>query len=167
MADRLAPSERHAFAHGGRTVYEWDQTLHEVNVYVATPPGTRARDLDVTIARNRLRFGLKGNPPFMDLPLARPAKVSESTWTLEDGELHVTLAKLEAGEPWPAAIEGHEAGMAEQRAEQQRLLLERFQREHPGFDFSQATFNGEAPNPRTFLGGMGSGGSGGSGGGGP
>ena len=26
--------------------------------------------------------------------------------------------------------------------------------QHPGFDFSGATFNGEAPNPRSFMGGM-------------
>ena len=26
--------------------------------------------------------------------------------------------------------------------------------QHPGFDFSGATFNGDAPNPRTFMGGM-------------
>ena len=26
--------------------------------------------------------------------------------------------------------------------------------QHPGFDFSGATFNGQAPNPRTFMGGM-------------
>lgn len=26
--------------------------------------------------------------------------------------------------------------------------------QHPGFDFSGAQFSGEAPNPRTFLGGM-------------
>lgn len=134
--------------------------------------------------------------------------MSESTWTLEDGELHVTLSKLEAGAPWPAAIAGHEADALTRQREQQRLLLERFQREvrslvccwqgvwlpfactallpvvlcclplltrhtkhlplppplrvknrahqqHPGFDFSQATFNGEAPDPRTFLGGIG------------
>ena len=26
--------------------------------------------------------------------------------------------------------------------------------QHPGFDFSGAKFSGEAPNPRTFMGGM-------------
>jgi hypothetical protein len=41
-----------------------------------------------------------------------------------------------------------------QQQEQQRMMLERFQKEHPGFDFSGATFSGEAPNPRTFMGGM-------------
>jgi hypothetical protein len=34
-------------------------------------------------------------------------------------------------------------------------MLERFQEENPGFDFRDATFNGEVPNPRTFMGGVG------------
>ena len=33
-------------------------------------------------------------------------------------------------------------------------MLERFQEEHPGFDFSNAEFNGSIPNPRTFMGGV-------------
>jgi len=38
---------------------------------------------------------------------------------------------------------------------QKKLMLERFQAEHPGFDFSNAEFNGSVPDPRTFMGGMG------------
>jgi hypothetical protein len=41
----------------------------------------------------------------------------------------VTLTKLEAGEPWPAVIRGHEVDVLTQQQEQQRLMLERFQRE--------------------------------------
>jgi hypothetical protein len=33
-------------------------------------------------------------------------------------------------------------------------LLERFQQENPGFDFSQATMNGQVPDARTFMGGI-------------
>ena len=33
-------------------------------------------------------------------------------------------------------------------------MLERFQEENPGFDFSNAQFNGQAPNPRDFMGGV-------------
>jgi len=58
------------------------------------------------------------------------------------------------GEPWPSAIAGHQLDPMAQQQEQQRMMLERFQKEHPGFDFSGATFSGEAPNPRTFMGGM-------------
>lgn len=38
--------------------------------------------------------------------------------------------------------------------EQKTLMLERFQAEHPGFDFSGAEFSGSAPDPRTFMGGV-------------
>lgn len=191
----------------------------------------------------------------------RPPLPNPPTHPKEDGELTISLTKLQPGEPWPAAIKGHEPDALTQQQEQQRLMLERFQREvrgataegagsgeglgahrafagqlahaawrpsfgpacaplsravsiglacgarrqprrlncsassagavraprspartallphppiptsgpnppnpltppppsvqHPGFDFSQATFNGEVPNPRTFLGGMG------------
>jgi hypothetical protein len=33
-------------------------------------------------------------------------------------------------------------------------MLERFQEEHPGFDFSDAEFNGQVPEARTFMGGV-------------
>ena len=33
--------------------------------------------------------------------------------------------------------------------------LERFQEENPGFDFSGASFNGQVPDPKNFMGGVG------------
>uniref|UniRef100_A0A7S0RNW8 CS domain-containing protein n=1 Tax=Chlamydomonas leiostraca TaxID=1034604 RepID=A0A7S0RNW8_9CHLO len=151
--DRLAPSERHAYKHGGRVVYEWDQAYTEVNIYVPVPPGTRAKQLYCDLTPHTLKFGLTPNPPYLQGNLAAPIKVSESFWTLEDGVLHVTLQKAQPGEPWPCAIAGHEVDAVTQQQDTQRLMLERFQMEHPGFDFSGATFSGEAPNPRTFMGG--------------
>ncbi|KAJ9505878.1 hypothetical protein QJQ45_017847 [Haematococcus lacustris] len=71
----------------------------------------------------------------------------------EDGSLHITLQKLQQGEPWPSALRGHEADPLTQQRDTERLMLERFQQEHPGFDFSGASFNGSVPNPRTFMGG--------------
>jgi hypothetical protein len=35
-----------------------------------------------------------------------------------------------------------------------KLLLERFQEEHSGFDFSDAEVNGNVPDPRDFMGGI-------------
>lgn len=35
--------------------------------------------------------------------------------------------------------------------DKKRLMLERFQEEHPGFDFSDAKFSGQAPDPKTFM----------------
>jgi hypothetical protein len=34
------------------------------------------------------------------------------------------------------------------------MMLERFQEEHPGFDFSGAEFNGSVPEARDFMGGI-------------
>ncbi|RLN93889.1 hypothetical protein BBJ28_00012938 [Nothophytophthora sp. Chile5] len=42
-----------------------------------------------------------------------------------------------------------------QEATKRQMMLERFQEENPGFDFSNAEFNGAAPDPRTFMGGAG------------
>jgi hypothetical protein len=42
----------------------------------------------------------------------------------------------------------------EQEEIRKKMMLERFQEENPGFDFSSAEFNGGAPDPRTFMGGV-------------
>ena len=154
MADRLAPSTRHKFVHEGRTIYEWDQTISEVNVYVDVPPGIKSKQLFCTITAHHVSLGITGNPPYLDHDLADAAKVSESYWTLEDSVLHLTITKAQQGEPWPSAFQGHSFDEIAKQQEQQRLMLERFQLENPGFDFSGATFSRQAPNPRTFMGGM-------------
>jgi hypothetical protein len=69
----------------------------------------------------------------------------------EDGVLHIELDKAEEASTWPSAIAGHQIDVAKQQADQKRLMLERFQQEHPGFDFSGAQFTGDIPDPRTFM----------------
>ena len=44
---------------------------------------------------------------------------------------------------------------AAEEAEKARLMKERFAEEHPGLDFSGAEFNGAAPDPSKFMGGIG------------
>jgi hypothetical protein len=66
MAERLAPAARHTYAHDGRAIYQWDQTLDEVNVYVGAPP-VPANELFCTVQPTRVAFGLLGNPPFLDV----------------------------------------------------------------------------------------------------
>lgn len=51
----------------GRTVYEWEQSLEEVNLYIETPTGLRADNIDCKITPKHLRLGIKGNPPFIDV----------------------------------------------------------------------------------------------------
>ena len=155
MGDQLAPTSRHAFTHEGRVVYEWDQTLEEVNVYVSVPPGVRAGALDVSIKPSDVSIGIKGNPPYLAHDLSFPVKTEESFWTLASSELHVQLQKRERGKSWPCVFVGHgELDALAAQKEKQRLMKERFQMEHPGFDFSGAEFNGEAPDAATFMEGV-------------
>lgn len=155
MASMIAPGARKSFVHEGREVYQWDQTLDDVNLYIKPPPGVKAAHLDIVIASGHVRIGLKGNPPFIDEDLASSVIVKDSLWLMEDGEIHFTLTKAKKAETWPSVFKGHgELDEASKMEVQKRLLLERFQEEHPGFDFSGAEINGMVPDPRDFMGGV-------------
>ena len=84
-------------------------------------------------------------------------KPKESMWTLADNELNINLQKMNKAEVWDCALKGrggeHLDLMSKEEAKK-KILLERFQEEHPGFDFSNAEFNGAVPDARTFLGGV-------------
>ncbi|CAM9496300.1 unnamed protein product, partial [Phaeothamnion confervicola] len=55
------------FEYEGRTVYEWEQSLEEVNIYITPPPGITAGMIDCKIEHRHIRLGLKGAPPFLDV----------------------------------------------------------------------------------------------------
>mmetsp|Transcript_12552 Transcript_12552/g.29826 ORF Transcript_12552/g.29826 Transcript_12552/m.29826 type:complete len:157 (+) Transcript_12552:140-610(+) len=154
MGDKLAPNERHSYVHNGQVVYEWDQTLSEVNVYFQVPAGVTAKLIYCEISRKHLRLGIKPNPPYLDLDLFSTVQVDDSFWTLDGCNLQVCLEKASKGESWRAAFVGHEVDAFTAEKDQKRLMLERFQEENPGFDFSGADFNGQVPDPKTFMGGI-------------
>ena len=70
MTEKLAPGKRHQYIYQGRVVYEWYQTLEEVNLFVEVPPGVSAKQLDVKITASILKIGLSGNPPYLDVRIA-------------------------------------------------------------------------------------------------
>lgn len=69
MTEKLAPSKRHQYLHQGRVIYEWNQSLEEVNLYIEVPLGVSAKQLEVQVTATQLRIGLKGNPPYLDVSL--------------------------------------------------------------------------------------------------
>eukprot|EP00750_Incisomonas_marina_P025030 INCI5298.2.p1 GENE.INCI5298.2~~INCI5298.2.p1 ORF type:complete len:174 (+),score=39.99 INCI5298.2:102-623(+) len=143
------------FVHEGRTVYEWEQTIDEVKIYLHPPKGVTRRMLDIDIAERFIFVGIKGNPPFLHQQFYGQIKLDESFWMLDDGVIEISLQKQKKGEPWSAVFVGH--GQMNPLVEQQlskKLLLERFAEENPGFDFSNAEFSGNAPDPRKFMGGI-------------
>lgn len=168
------------FEYEGRTIYEWEQGLEEVNIYLAPPPGVPRSQIVITISHTHLKVGLKGVPaPFIDEDLGGPVKVDESTWTLDTSsstgarEINISLCKMNKAEVWVCALKGRadteggaagdgKGGDASSREVdavtkeelRRKMLLERFQEEHPGFDFSGAEFNGMVPEARTFMDGV-------------
>jgi len=154
----VGPPKRIPFIHNGQVIYEWEQTMEEVLIHVKPPQGVTSRMIDCTIAANRLTLGIKGNPPFLSEATFGTVVVDESFWQFdsETGELEINLQKMQKAATWASALRGHgELDTLAQSEVQKQMTLERFQEEHPGFDFSNAEFNGMAPDPRKFLGGVG------------
>ena len=127
--------------------------MAEVHVYIPIPLGAKKHAFDIKIQPKRLIVGLKGNPPYLDHALTNTVVADESFWTLNDGkELDIQLQKAASGEVWNAVFAGHAQINSMQKDKiAQQLVRERFMNEHPAFDFSQAEFQGSAPNPRTFM----------------
>eukprot|EP00584_Thalassiosira_punctigera_P023883 CAMPEP_0172554180 /NCGR_PEP_ID=MMETSP1067-20121228/53541_1 /TAXON_ID=265564 ORGANISM="Thalassiosira punctigera, Strain Tpunct2005C2" /NCGR_SAMPLE_ID=MMETSP1067 /ASSEMBLY_ACC=CAM_ASM_000444 /LENGTH=249 /DNA_ID=CAMNT_0013342501 /DNA_START=22 /DNA_END=771 /DNA_ORIENTATION=- len=171
---------RYIFSYGEKKVYEWEQSLEEVTIYIDAPmhqlPERNAASfIVVNILPNRLQVGLKGGDRcFIDEKTFDKVKTRESSWYLDDGVITIVLSKCFRGQTWEGVLCGHAApiggsgagsswrgGIREsidpftKQEIQRTLMLERFQEENPGFDFRDAKFNGEVPDPRTFMGGVG------------
>jgi len=159
-ATRKTNEGRYIFEVDGREIYEWEQSLEEVNIYIKAPPGVRASQIICDMRHNRLRIGLRGSDRyFIDEETFGGVMTEESSWYLDDGGiLNIVLVKSHRGETWDGALKGRDRmGAVDPFTRQQMqkdLMLQRFQEENPGFDFRGAEFNGEAPDPRTFMGGV-------------
>lgn len=46
------------------------------------PDGTRSKDLDVVIEKNRIKVAIKGQPAIMEGKMHADIKLEESTWHL-------------------------------------------------------------------------------------
>ena len=150
---------RYVFEYGGRKVYEWEQTLDDMTIYVEAPSlSLSASALVCEIRPSRLRLGLRGHDRFfLDEPTGSKVDTTESSWYLDDGIIHIVLVKAHRGETWDCPLRGRLEDPVDPMTKQQiqkDLLLERFQEENPGMDFRGASFNGEVPDPRSFMGGV-------------
>lgn len=130
MAEKLAPEKRHSFVHNGQKVFEWDQTLDEVNIYITLPPNVHSKQFYCKIQSKHLELGIKGNPPYLNHDLSSSVKTDSSFWTLEDDIMHITLQKREKGQTWASPILGQgQLDPYSTDLEQKRLMLQRFQEE--------------------------------------
>jgi hypothetical protein len=163
--------QRYIYLHHEKgAVYEWEQSMQEVIIYIAAPDFL-LRDpklIACQITSSHLQLGQQQQVAnqksyFLDQDIWQTVNVKDSTWCIEDEYICIYLQKANKGIVWEAALKGevNKAATAtvtlnptQLQYVQQRLMLERFQEENPGMDFRDATFNGSVPDPRTFMGGV-------------
>ena len=87
--------------------YYWTQTLHEVTIYVAVPPGTRAKDIQFQITSKSINLSLKGNAePLINGTLGGTNKHHEAMWALEDREVIVLTLEKVVETWWRCIVKG-------------------------------------------------------------
>ena len=73
---------RYIFEFQGKKIYEWEQSLEDVTIYIDVPPGKdKASDFDIEIRASKLRVGLKGHDRcFIEEDTFEKVDTSESSW---------------------------------------------------------------------------------------
>lgn len=162
---------RQQYCYNDNPVYEWEQTLEDVFVYIKTPeclldkfkdeikkslkPGQQLPKLEVVFTPKHLTVSLKGFPAYLDEDTAHNIKHTDCLWQRDGEEITITLVKAIKADTWMSVFKNHDQSNVFQKEEmQKKMLLERFQEEHGGFDFSDAEINGNVPDPKTFMGGI-------------
>ena len=117
---------RQKFQYDGRTIYEWEQSLEEVLIFIKPPPGITAAQINCKITSTRLTLGLRGaDKPFIDEEFPHRVKVDDSMWTLDNGEIEINLQKMAKAETWEMALKGHGQMDPFTKSEvQKKLMLE-------------------------------------------
>ena len=77
-------------------MYEWDQTLADISLYVQVPQGVKAKDLQVDIKADSVAFGLRGRPPFLSVsnPACRCRNLASDRLSTWSGVCFDTLSHL-------------------------------------------------------------------------
>ncbi|XP_050387790.1 protein BOBBER 1 [Argentina anserina] len=87
--------------------YSWTQSLQEVNIIIPVPAGTKSRDIVYEAKKNRLKFGLKGQPLIIDGELFQSIKPDDCLWSIEDQTaVSILLTKHNQLEWWKALLKG-------------------------------------------------------------
>jgi len=61
MTEKGSEKGRYVFSHQGQKIYEWEQSLEEVNLYITPPQGVLASYFDIDIGVKKLVVALKGS----------------------------------------------------------------------------------------------------------
>lgn len=59
--------KRKQVLHADRVIYEWEQELDEVNMFIEAPLQLPAAAISCSIKPTHVTIGIKGNPPYIDV----------------------------------------------------------------------------------------------------
>jgi hypothetical protein len=84
--------------------YKWSQDLSDVTLQLALPPGTKARDIQVTFETRKLKVVAQGQV-LLQGPLSETVHRENSYWNIDDGTLVINLEKSKDC-VWKSVMEG-------------------------------------------------------------
>lgn len=126
----------------------WYQSIDDVTIEVPIPLQTKACDIKIKILPSSLSVCVLDKDIFSGNLFANIV-CDESTWTIEDDEgsriLRIFLIKsIKSPQScWSSLLKDtFHANFATLDNMQKKMLQERYQRENPGFDFSNAEVTG-------------------------
>lgn len=86
----------------------WEQTSGDVSAWVQVPKGTTKDEITVEITSKRVLVYLKWYGKVLEGELYGNVKPKESTWCLEDDQVHVAMPKASMDHWWKTLIQGWE-----------------------------------------------------------
>jgi len=89
--------------------YVWMQTLDDLEVRVAVPPGTKSKQVDVSFTKTKFSLSVKNGDDSVEISgdFHAPIAPDDCYWTLEDNAyVSVFLQKLKGTEWWPRVLVG-------------------------------------------------------------
>ncbi|KZS95966.1 CS-domain-containing protein [Sistotremastrum niveocremeum HHB9708] len=106
QAKDKADREREA-AEQATLPYKWHQELGEVDLIVPVPKGTRGKNLDVNIGKQKLAVGLKGQDKILEGTLCKEIKLSADCRPEDQEAVHIHLEKLNKQQWWENVLTHH------------------------------------------------------------
>lgn len=119
--------QRYSFEYNGRKIYDFEQTLDEMKIFVRPPPViSSGKQVKCVIEATHLKLGLVSSSDgsnssstpqswYLDEDTYDLVDVDESTWTLEDDDYYsddskviaIYLIKARRGTLWESALKGN------------------------------------------------------------
>lgn len=123
---------------------KWYQTLEDVIIVVDVEKGTRGKEVSVKIEPQRISCYVRGEEVFCGR-LKHLILVDDSTWSIEDRVIiRILLVKSGSRVFWDSLFEdgSYTVDPWTRSQMQKNITRERYEKENPGFDFSNAEISG-------------------------